>query len=85
MTEWEVLGVIVFVFGFVVAVVTPLISLTKSITRLTTVVEQLDLAITEQKKQSIDSHTRLWRHNVEQDDQLHDHETRITVLEQLGK
>lgn len=85
MNEWEVLGVIVFVFGFVASVVKPLVSLTKSITKLTTVVERLDRSIEEQKKQSIDSHTKLWKHNGEQDDQLADHEKRIYVLEQLNK
>ena len=85
MNEWQVLCVIITVFGFIVAVVTPLTKLTKSITELTTVVEHLDNAVTEQKERSIESHTKLWKHNDKQDDQLNDHETRIALLEQLNK
>ena len=85
MTEWQVLGVLITVFGFVVAIVTPLTKLTRSITELTTVVEYLNAEVTEQKKQSVASHTKLWSHNVKQDDQLKDHETRIALLEQLNK
>ena len=85
MTEWEVFGVIIAVIGFVSAIVTPLVKLTKSITELTTVVEHLSNEVTQQKKQSVESHTKLWSYNVKQDDQLNDHETRISLLEQLNK
>ena len=85
MTEWEVVGVIIALAGFGVTIGGPLIQLVKSITKLTAVVEHLDKELKEQKEQSVVSHTKLWAHNVEQDDQLHDHETRITVLEQMSK
>ena len=85
MTEWEVFGVIVALVGFIAAVAKPLINLAQSITKLTTVVDRLDKAIAEQKESCVVSHTKLWSHNTEQDEQINAHETRICVLEQMMK
>lgn len=81
MNEWAVFGVIVAVAGFLAVVVPPIVSLTKSITRLTVVVEGLSNDLANQKKQSIESHKKLWNHNNEQDERINDHETRIRLLE----
>lgn len=82
MTEWAVFGVLVAVAGFLGVVVPPIVNLTKSITRLTVVVDKLSSDLEEQKKQSIESHDKLWKHNNEQDDRINDHETRIRLLEE---
>lgn len=88
MTEWEVVGVLVVLAGLLVTVGSPLIKLNTSITKLTESNRHLDDNIVrlvddlaEQKKSAHESHRRLWEHNVEQDNTLSDHETRITILE----
>lgn len=83
MTEWAVFGVLVAVAGFLAVVVPPIVNLTKSITRLTVVVDRLSTDLENQKKQSIESHSKLWAHNDEQDGRLNDHETRIRLLEEI--
>lgn len=82
MTEWAVFGVLVAVAGFLAVVVPPIVNLTKSITRLTVVVDKLSSDLDEQKKRSVESHGKLWKHNTEQDERLNDHETRIRLLEE---
>ncbi len=82
MTEWAVFGVLVAVAGFLAVVVPPIVNLTKSITRLTVVVDKLSGDLEDQKKRSVESHDKLWRHNNEQDERINDHETRIRLLEE---
>ena len=77
MTEWGVLGVIITVLGLLATVITPIINLTKSITKLTVVVENLSKDMESQRT----STKRLWAHNDEQDNKLCDHETRLQLLE----
>ena len=79
MTEWGVLGVIITGAGFLATVITPIINLTKSITKLTVVVENLAKDMESQRS----STKRLWEHNDEQDTRLNDHETRIQLLEKV--
>ena len=79
MTEWGVLGVIITVAGLLATVITPIINLTKSITKLTVVVENLAKDMESQRS----STKRLWEHNDEQDTRLNDHETRIQLLEKV--
>ena len=81
MNEWAVFGVIVAVAGFLAVVVPPIVNLTKSITRLTVVVDKLSSDLEEQKTRSIESHDKLWAHNDKQDARLNDHETRLRLLE----
>ena len=78
MNEWAVFGVIVAVAGFLAVVVPPIVNLTKSITRLTVVVDNLSKDMELQRK----SNSKLWAHNDEQDGRLNDHETRIRILEE---
>jgi len=85
MTEWAVFGVIVAVAGFLAVVVPPVVSLTKSITRLTVVVDRLSGDLEDQKTRSIESHKKLWDHNSEQDERINDHETRLQLLEREGE
>ena len=82
MTEWAVFSVLVAVAGFLAVVVPPIVNLTKSITRLTVVVDKLSGDLEDQKKRSTESHRKLWAHNGEQDERINDHETRIRLLEE---
>ena len=77
MTEWGVFLVIAAVASFLAGVITPITKLTQSITKLTVVVENLVRDMEAQRG----STKRLWAHNDEQDEKLHDHETRIQILE----
>lgn len=79
MNEWAVFGVLVAVAGFLAVVVPPIVNLTKSITRLTVVVDNLSKDMELQRK----SNSKLWQHNDEQDEKLHDHETRLQILEKV--
>jgi len=77
MNEWAVFGVLVAVAGFLAVVVPPIVNLTKSITRLTVVVDNLSKDMELQRR----SNSKLWAHNDEQDGRLCDHETRLQLLE----
>lgn len=81
MTEWGVFLVIVAVVGFLVTIITPITKLTQSITKLTVVVDKLCKDMDSHKKQSIESHDKLWAHNDRQDERINDHETRLRLLE----
>jgi hypothetical protein len=85
MTEWEVVGVIVALVAFLTAVVTPMLKLNTSIVKLTSAVAVLQENIKELTSNNSAGHNKLWEHNHEQDRQLADHETRITVIEARQK
>lgn len=81
MTEWGVVGVIVALVGLITGIAAPLIKLNTSITRLNTVLDNVEQRIEKDAKKNDQSHDRLWRKNEEQDATLNDHEQRLTVLE----
>ena len=81
MTELEVFGVIAALIGFAISIGSPIVKLNTSITRLIDRLNNMDDNMDELTVRNSKSHERLWRHNEEQDDRLHDHETRITILE----
>ena len=81
MNEWAVFGVLAAIASFLAVIVPPIIKLTGSITKLTTVVDNLGSEMEKQQKQNRNSIDKLWSHNDEQDDKLCDHETRLQLLE----
>ncbi len=81
MTEWGVVTVLVTVVGLFAAVGAPVLKLNSTITRLQTVLDDLRSDFDEQKSHNSEGHKRLWEHNDKQDEQLDDHEKRITRLE----
>ena len=81
MNEWAVFGVLVTIAGFLAVIVPPLVKLCGSITKMTTVVDNLEKEVNAQRKQNKVSIDKLWAHNEEQDDKLCDHETRLQLLE----
>lgn len=85
MTEWEVVGVIVALFTFAIAVGTPILKLNTSITRLITRLENLDEGLEALEEKNHKSHERIWKHNEEQDGKIQDHEKRIIILEEKEK
>ena len=79
--EWTVVTVIIALVGLGAGIIKPIVSLTRSITSLTVVVERLEGDLKEQAQHSRESHIRLWAHNEEQDKRLDDHEIRLGKLE----
>lgn len=82
MTEWEVVGVIVVLVGLGISVVTPIIKLNTTITKLYTVVERLTGDVNELTARNSKTHDRIFAQIEKHTDQLNDHETRISVLEE---
>lgn len=87
--EWQVFGVIVALLGFVVAVVTPILKLNTSITKLTVTMESMSKDLINDREKSRDAHKNIWagidaveKKNTEQDLTLSNHEQRIKVLEE---
>lgn len=85
MSEWGVFGVIVALFGFAVAIITPIIRLNTNITTLTVTLERMDKDVEGQKKSSHEAHRRLWEKNEEQDTRINDHEKRLSLVEKQGQ
>lgn len=79
--EWTVVGVIITLIGFSASIVTPIVKLTKTITKLTVAMDGLRETVEANRRDNKASHERIWDHNKEQDDAISNHETRITVLE----
>lgn len=84
MNEWTVVTVIIALVGLVAAVVKPVISLNSSITRLTAAVSSLETDIEGFAAKNNDAHVRLWKKNTTQDEKLHNHETRLQIMETAG-
>lgn len=68
---WEIVVGISVLFGFIVAVVTPLVKLNTSITKLDCTMEEINKHLENSDKQTIENSRR-----------IENHETRITVLEE---
>lgn len=81
MNEWGVVGVLISLATFGIAVIKPIVALTRTITELTVVVQGLKSDMDAQKEHAHDAHRRLWEREAEQDKQLADHELRIGILE----
>lgn len=79
--EWTVVTVVIALVGLGAAIVKPIVSLTRSITSLTVVVERVEKELASQARHSEQSHRRIWAKNEEQDGRLDDHEMRIDRLE----
>ena len=82
MTQWDMVTVIIALVGLIFTVVKPLLTLNKTITTLNINMERMNLELTEVSTKNSASHKRLWDHNVEQDDRLDDHESRIVKIEE---
>lgn len=81
MTEWSVVLVIISLVGLGAVIIKPVVSLTKSITTLTVVVENLQKDVNLIIANNRESHERIWRHEQKQDARLDDHETRMIKME----
>lgn len=82
MREWDVVGVIAALTALFATIVTPIVKLTRAITKLTTTMENVEKSVEELTANNRTAHERIWSHAQEQDERLCDHETRIRVMEE---
>ena len=81
MSEWTVFLVLTAIAGLGVTIITPILKLNTTITKLTTVVDIIKDNLRELTSDNSESHKRLWEKNNEQDRLLADHEGRIKIVE----
>ena len=83
MTEYQVIVLIGSMFTLGVAIVTPILKLNTTITKLRDAIDSQTDSQKEYKKKNDESHEKLWEHEHDQDEKIHDHETRIRILEDV--
>ncbi|MDL2216054.1 hypothetical protein LJB77_03255 [Ruminococcaceae bacterium OttesenSCG-928-N02] len=79
--EWTIVTVIITMFGFGVAVMTPLIKLNTNIAKLTFTMANVDEKLKSLDDRNSKSHDRIWKEFEDTGAVLENHETRITKLE----
>lgn len=77
----ELIVMIVTLGGGIIALVRPIVTLTKAITELTVTCKNLDGQFATMQNKNTESHRRIWEHNDEQDKKLNDHEARLQNIE----
>lgn len=85
MSEWTVVTIIVTLTGFIIAVISPIVKLNATITRITTNVSALEKDIATLQQSNGLGHDRIWESKKEQDKQVADLEIRLAVLENAQK
>ena len=78
---WEIFLGIVALVGFITAVMTPIIKLNTSITKLNSALELLQISMNRIESDNTEGHRRIWNHNESQDNIIKNHEKRITDIE----
>ena len=79
--EWTVVTALIALCGLMGYVLKAAIPLVRSITKVTGELESLVKDMVDFSNRNKEAHTRLWEKNKEQDERLHDHDKRITVME----
>lgn len=87
--EWTVVTVIIALIGLVSAIIAPIIKLNSTITKLSMMIEQsikrmdaLEKTAGEIQQHSTESHRRIHDRIDRNEERLHDHDKRITSLEE---
>ena len=80
--EWEVVTVIIALVGLITTVTKPIMKLTKTITELNDTCRILEERMEKFENHNHNSHVKIWAHNDKQDEQLAEHENRISLLEE---
>ena len=81
MSEWTVFLALTALVGFGVTIITPILKLNTTITKLTTIVDLVKDNLRELTTDNSEGHKRLWDKTNEQDRLLADHEGRIKIIE----
>lgn len=79
--EWMVVTALVTLVGLVATVVTPIVRLNTTITKLTTIVDVVKDNMKELTSDNSEGHRRLWAHNNVQDAKLTEHDKKLSHLE----
>ena len=80
--EWEIVTVIIALVGLLATVTKPIMNLTNTITKLNDTCQSLEERMEKFERHNRDSHVKLWSRNDKQDEQLAEHENRISLLEE---
>ena len=80
--EWEILTVLIVITGLIATVTKPVMNLTNTNTKLNNTSQNLEERMERFENHNHDSHVKLWAHNDKQDEQLTEHENRISILEE---
>ena len=81
MDEWVIFKDVVVIVGLIVTVTTPLLKLNTSITQLKSLLDSVVKQVQDNDRSNSTSHKRVWEHNEEQDEILHNHEMRLHDLD----
>lgn len=84
MTQWEVFLAFTAIVAFCITIFKAsafINNLNSTMETLNANVKMLGNEVKEIARANHDGRKRLWEHNEEQDEQLHDHETRIQLIE----
>ena len=79
--EWQIVTVIIALVGLGATVTKPIMNLTNTLAKLNHTCENLEERMERSEAKNTDSHRRIWEHNDWQDEQLVDHDKRISTLE----
>ena len=82
MTEWTVVTALSVLIGLFVSLVRPLMRLNGTMTGLTDAVRALEKNLDAIAGHNSEAHARLWERSRAHDDALHDHETRLRLMEE---
>ena len=85
MDEWSVVTVIITLLGLLTAVISPIIKLNNTLTRITATVGTLEKDLATLSAQSSHQQEQLNLYNFEQDKLLANHETRLSLVEHKRK
>lgn len=79
--NWEIFLGIAALIAFLISIGKPFAKLIKTMTELTFSLISVKEAFSEFAIRNGESHDRLWKHNEEQDEEIENHEKRITKIE----
>ena len=85
MNEWQIFLTIVAIVSFTIMVVTPMLKLNTTITKLIDAVDSLKQSFEEMSNSNTKSHERIWNQLEVHDEKLADHETRLQLIEKSGE
>lgn len=85
MSEWTIVTVIAALVGLFAAIVSPIVKLNTTITRLRAEVDALEKRLDTLTGENTRHHEKLWDCINGQDKRLGTHETRIAVAEKSGR
>lgn len=80
MNEWEVVGVIIALVGFLAVIIPVFTKLTKQLTTLNCNFENMNRAFADLSTKNTDAHARLWKKSEQHDQRLSEHDTEISVI-----